>query len=65
MLTQAAYTAPELADMVSAYKTDLFESDIRGLENRVAVCRVQLAPKPEAPRRGLLGFLDRLGANSR
>lgn len=62
MLTQAACTA-ELTDMMSAYKTNFFEINIHGLEDRIAVCHIQLAPKPEASRKGLLGFLDRLGAN--
>ncbi len=61
ILTQMSQVEPEVADMMQPYRVDVFKSDIRGLEEKMMVYRLKLHTEPEPPRKGLLGFWDRLG----
>ncbi len=57
MLTQTAYAEPGVTEIAATYAVDCFESDIRGLDEKIAVCRLTLDP-PTPAKRGLRDWLN-------
>ena len=51
VLTQTAYAEPGVAERAAAYPVQCFESDIRGLDEKIAVCRLALDPTATSPAR--------------
>jgi class 3 adenylate cyclase len=49
VLTQIAYAEPGVAALAAAYPVACFESDFRGLDEKIAVCRLSLDPPATSP----------------
>lgn len=63
MLTKTAYDEPGVAEITASYPVTHFVSNIRGLDDKIAVCRLTLDPtmpqSPAAPaKRGLRDWLS-------
>jgi len=63
VLTQTAYAEPNVDKIAAAYPVACFESDIRGLDAKIAVCRLSLDPttpsqSPKPAKRGLRDWLS-------